>query len=168
MFESSVFWDIIPCSPTDVSVGHLHLQNRISSVTNQDEAANKQNSAFIAYSSTLKMEAICSTGTSVDFHRTTWRYIPENRTLHIHLCGNLIQHGSISFSSLRLTRPLRNRWQMKTWVPHLRFLDIISKEMQRNHGRRQSFCRRGLCDVKLAFMPFKIFFYILLFVLRIE
>jgi hypothetical protein len=34
-----------------------------------------------AYSSTLKMEAICSSEMSVDFHRTTWRYIPEDRIL---------------------------------------------------------------------------------------
>jgi hypothetical protein len=31
-----------------------------------------------AYSSTLKMEAICSSETSVDFQRTTLRYIPED------------------------------------------------------------------------------------------
>jgi hypothetical protein len=38
----------------------------------------------LAYSSTLKMEAICSSETSVDFQRTTWRYIPEDRTLHMY------------------------------------------------------------------------------------
>jgi hypothetical protein len=31
-----------------------------------------------AYSSTLKMEAICSSETSVDFQRTTRRYMPED------------------------------------------------------------------------------------------
>jgi hypothetical protein len=36
---------------------------------------------FFAYSSTLKMEATCSSETSVDFHRISWRYIPEDRTL---------------------------------------------------------------------------------------
>jgi hypothetical protein len=34
----------------------------------------------LAYSSTLKMEAICSSKTSADFHRTTRRYIADNRT----------------------------------------------------------------------------------------
>jgi hypothetical protein len=34
-----------------------------------------------AYSSTLKMEAICSSETSVHFQRTIQRYIPENSTL---------------------------------------------------------------------------------------
>jgi hypothetical protein len=36
----------------------------------------------LAYS-TMKMEAICSSETSVDFQRTTRRYIPEDSTLHI-------------------------------------------------------------------------------------
>jgi hypothetical protein len=37
-----------------------------------------------AYFSTLKMEAVCSSETSVDFQRTTWRYIPEYCTLQEH------------------------------------------------------------------------------------
>jgi hypothetical protein len=42
------------------------------------------------YSSTQKMEAICSSETSVDFRRiTTWRFIPENNNLHNHRCANL-------------------------------------------------------------------------------
>jgi hypothetical protein len=35
----------------------------------------------LAYSSTLKMEATCLSETSVDFQRTTRRYIPEDRIL---------------------------------------------------------------------------------------
>jgi hypothetical protein len=36
------------------------------------------------------MEAICSFETSVDFQRTTLRYIPEDTsTLHNHRCENL-------------------------------------------------------------------------------
>jgi hypothetical protein len=34
-------------------------------------------------------EATCPSETSVDFQRTTGRYIPEDRTLHSHLCENL-------------------------------------------------------------------------------
>jgi hypothetical protein len=41
------------------------------------------------YSSTLKMEAIFSSETSVGFQRTTWLYIPESSTLHNHSCENL-------------------------------------------------------------------------------
>jgi hypothetical protein len=44
---------------------------------------------FSASFSTLKMEAICSSETSVDTERTTWRYIPEDGTLHNHRCENL-------------------------------------------------------------------------------
>jgi hypothetical protein len=36
---------------------------------------------FSAYYLILKMEAICSSETSVDFKRTTWRYIPEDSAL---------------------------------------------------------------------------------------
>jgi hypothetical protein len=42
-----------------------------------------------AYSWTLNMEAIFSSETSVDFERTTRRYIPEVSTLHNHRCENL-------------------------------------------------------------------------------
>jgi hypothetical protein len=30
----------------------------------------------------LKMDTVCSFEMSVDFHQTTWCYIPENRILH--------------------------------------------------------------------------------------
>jgi hypothetical protein len=37
----------------------------------------------VAYSSTLKMEAMCSFETSVEVQRTTQRYIPYDKTLYI-------------------------------------------------------------------------------------
>jgi hypothetical protein len=43
----------------------------------------------LAYSSTLEMEAICSSERWVHFHRTTKRYIPEDTTLHGHRCDSL-------------------------------------------------------------------------------
>jgi hypothetical protein len=42
-----------------------------------------------AYSTTLKMEAACSTETLLDFQQTTRRYIPEDRTIHNHCSENL-------------------------------------------------------------------------------
>jgi hypothetical protein len=42
-----------------------------------------------AYSSTVKMETISSSETSVDFKRTTRRYVPQDSTLHDHRCENL-------------------------------------------------------------------------------
>jgi hypothetical protein len=44
---------------------------------------------FSAYSSILKMEATCSSEMSIDFHRTTRRYIPEDGNLSDHLSENL-------------------------------------------------------------------------------
>jgi hypothetical protein len=55
-------------------------------------------------SSTLKMEAICSSETSVDTQRTTRRYIPEDGTLHNHHCENLkptLYLGDSRFKSRR-------------------------------------------------------------------
>jgi hypothetical protein len=40
----------------------------------------------LAYCSALNMGAICSSETSVDFHRTTRRYIPEDSTLRYYPC----------------------------------------------------------------------------------
>jgi hypothetical protein len=42
-----------------------------------------------AYSSTVKMEVTCPSETSVDFHRTTQRYIQEDRILHKHCFENV-------------------------------------------------------------------------------
>jgi hypothetical protein len=39
-------------------------------------------SSCLAYSSTLNIDATLSSETSVDYQRTTWHYIPEDRTLH--------------------------------------------------------------------------------------
>jgi hypothetical protein len=41
------------------------------------------------FSSTLKMEAICSSTTSVASQQTTRHHIPEDDTLHNHGCVNL-------------------------------------------------------------------------------
>jgi hypothetical protein len=45
-------------------------------------------------SSTLKMEAICSSEMSVETRRTTRRHIPEGDTLHNHRCENLKSYSS--------------------------------------------------------------------------
>jgi hypothetical protein len=44
---------------------------------------------LLKFSSTLKMEAISSSETSVASQQTTRRYIPEDYTLHNHRCENL-------------------------------------------------------------------------------
>jgi hypothetical protein len=98
IMKCSVFWYIATCSPMKVNRSfegtyrlHLHCR-RISQARNQREAGGKLNFLivpYLAYSSTLKMEATCSSETSTDFHRTTLRYIPEDRTLN-NLCSRVI------------------------------------------------------------------------------
>jgi hypothetical protein len=72
VMESSIFWDITPCSPLKVRA-RLCLPPAFTPVS------------CLAYSSTLKMEAKCSSETSVDFQRTTRSYIPEYRTLYMNI-----------------------------------------------------------------------------------
>jgi hypothetical protein len=87
LLKSIVFWDMTPCSQLSVNrcfggTYRLYLQGR----------RNQQASWwFLAelISSTQKMEAICSSGTSVETQRATPRPTPENDTLHNHRCENL-------------------------------------------------------------------------------
>jgi hypothetical protein len=66
----------------------LHLQGRrISQARSQRESRWPAELCF----------AICCSETSVDFQRTTRRYIPEDGTLHNHRCENLksYNHGNV-------------------------------------------------------------------------
>jgi hypothetical protein len=45
--------------------------------------------AYLIYWSTLNTEVTFSSETSVGFRRIKRSYIPEDRTLHNHLCENL-------------------------------------------------------------------------------
>jgi hypothetical protein len=94
VMKSTIFLDITPCSPLKVNrrfagTYRLHLQGRgISRERNQHERRWQAEPASTliscsAYSSTLKMEAICSSETSVDFQQTTRRYFPKDSTLHL-------------------------------------------------------------------------------------
>jgi hypothetical protein len=88
--KRTIFWDITACSPVRFNrrfggTYRLHLQGwKISLARNRSEDEWQA-----SYSSTLKMEAICSSETSLDTQRTTRRYIPEDGTLHNHRCENL-------------------------------------------------------------------------------
>jgi hypothetical protein len=66
--KSSLFWGMSPCSPLKV--------NAIS-----EEKRLLATCSCLAYSSTLKMDATCSFGTSVDFQRTTRCCMPQDRAL---------------------------------------------------------------------------------------
>jgi hypothetical protein len=63
--KSTIFWDI---------TYRLHLQGWKTKLSKKPA---------------WKQEAICSSETSLDTQRTTWRYIPEDSTLHNHRCENL-------------------------------------------------------------------------------
>jgi hypothetical protein len=83
--KSSIFWDIMPCSPLKVNllfggacpfIFRLCLPPAFTLVS------------CSVPSLTSKMEATCSPRTLVDFQQTTQRYVPEDRTLHNHQCEN--------------------------------------------------------------------------------
>jgi hypothetical protein len=68
----------------------LHLQggrNKFSNKTNKQAGGCWFFAKLIT--STLKMEEICSSKTSVKTQRTARRHIPEDVTLHNHRCENL-------------------------------------------------------------------------------
>jgi hypothetical protein len=88
VMKSTIIWDIMPCSLLKVTrhfggTYRLHPQGRrISPVRNQHESRwQAELVSCSAHCSTLKMEAICSSETPVDFQRTTQHYIPEDSTL---------------------------------------------------------------------------------------
>jgi hypothetical protein len=88
IMRSSIFWDITPCSPLSVNrrfggTYRLHLQGRRIS---RALLAIFSHACFFAHLIffTLKMEAICSSETSVDTQRTTWRYSPEGDFLVVY------------------------------------------------------------------------------------
>jgi hypothetical protein len=103
--KSTTIWDITPCSRLKANrhfgrTYRVFLQGRRIYRTRYQRESRWQEiwiclaSVFTlvscsAYSSTFKMEAVCSPETSIDFQRTTRLYIPEDSTLHIHCGDNL-------------------------------------------------------------------------------
>jgi hypothetical protein len=102
LMKSTVFLDVISCSSSKVNRRFggkygLHFQClriRVSRANTIRKTGGKQPPAFTlvscsSYSSSLKMETICSSETSVDLQRTVQRYIPENSTHLKDWCHNL-------------------------------------------------------------------------------
>jgi hypothetical protein len=95
--------------------------------------------SYLDYSPTLNMEAICSSETSVDVHRSTRRYSPEDRTLHA--CNAFIYTLITSFkiSCVKILFALLNFYSKSFTVTEGKW-DLI--------GRRRFKCRsqwpRGL------------------------
>jgi hypothetical protein len=90
LMKSTIFWDITPCIPLSVNrrlggTNRLNLKGRkIKRWTKpaRNQVTSLQVVSCSAIFFTLKMEAICSSETSVDTQRTTLRCIPEDGTLH--------------------------------------------------------------------------------------
>jgi hypothetical protein len=84
VMKSIVFWDMTPCSSLCSNrcfggTKRLHLQGR-----RKVQQTNEQSGGtLLDFSSTLKIEALCSSETSVATQRTTRRHIPEDDTLRI-------------------------------------------------------------------------------------
>jgi hypothetical protein len=100
-----MLWDIMLCSLLKVNQCfwgtyclHLQLKNEPSKKSGWKFCLSPAFTlvSCLAYSSTLKMEAVCFSKTVVDFQRTTWHYIPEDSNLHNHLCENLKFYKSLS------------------------------------------------------------------------
>jgi hypothetical protein len=72
----------------------------------------------LAFSSTLKMPATCSSET-VEFQRTTWHYIPEYRTLHKHSCEDLKTYTMLVLSFFRVKRSCCTRFVLTTLLQNL-------------------------------------------------
>jgi hypothetical protein len=91
--KSSIFWDITLCSPLKAKwcfggTCHLHLEGwRINQA--RSELCCFMLVSYLAYSSTSKMAATCSSEMLLEFQRTTKCHIPEHRTLHSLGCNNL-------------------------------------------------------------------------------
>jgi hypothetical protein len=95
--QRTVFWDIMPCSL-------LKVNQRFGGIYRLQVASLPP--AFtpvscLAYFSTLKIQAICSSEMSVDFQWTTQHYIPEDSTVYNHCCENL---ESISKFNLKVIK----------------------------------------------------------------
>jgi hypothetical protein len=135
--ESTIFCDITPCSPLRINQRfggkyRLHLQGRkISQARNQHESRCQACHLLACWfaepiSSTLNMEAICSSETLVETQRTTWRHIPDDDTLHYILnltnfSSSVIQDRSVEPKSSSL-KPVTDQWLASGWMTWVWFL----------------------------------------------
>jgi hypothetical protein len=77
----------------------------------------------LAYSSRLKMETIRSSETSVDLHRTTRRYIPEDATLHYHRRENLKSNKAATYLLIFTMCPSSTPLSFMDWSASLVQID---------------------------------------------
>jgi hypothetical protein len=122
--QSGSFWDITPGSPLKVNrrfggTYRLHLQGRRISRSRKQQSlppALKLVSCS-AYSSTLKMEAICCSETSVYFQRTTRRHAPGDSTLHKNVGQEIFTNGRNSREMGTNASANRDEAGIRNWIP---------------------------------------------------
>jgi hypothetical protein len=87
VMKSSIFWDITLCTLLKINQ-HFRGTCQFHFKVQGGTAFHLLSRWFLAWLIflTLTTEATCSFKTSVDFQQTTWRYIPEDRTLHSKEC----------------------------------------------------------------------------------
>jgi hypothetical protein len=86
--ENYNFWDITPCNLASQpmfqrNISPYHQGLRVNHARSQCHSVCFMLVSYLAYHSTLKMEAICSSKTLAVFQQITRHHIPKNRTLHI-------------------------------------------------------------------------------------
>jgi hypothetical protein len=88
VMKSSVFWDITPCNPLSVNrrfggTYRLHLQGR--RISQASSACHLLSSWFLAWLilRPWRWRRHAPPKRQLDFQLSTWRYIPEDRTVHI-------------------------------------------------------------------------------------
>jgi REP element-mobilizing transposase RayT len=114
VMKNSVFWFIMPYSPLEVD-RHFGVSSRHHRQGRRMLAICLTLVSCMDYSSTLKMEATCSSASSVDFQQTKWRYISKCRTPQ--LCQNFVT---------RITRHFQTLWQKPAHRLYwLRFLVVF-------------------------------------------
>jgi hypothetical protein len=98
--SSSGIWRRVVCwVATDVSEEHIAFIFRVEEIISAAFCLLPAYLLALAeiISSTLKMEAICFSGTSVATQQTTWRHIPDDDTLYNHRCENFISYICITY-----------------------------------------------------------------------
>jgi hypothetical protein len=102
VMKSIIFWGMMPCSLLSMKrrfggTYRLHLQGRRHNFSKNQEASRWQEFCLLVLGkiifSTLKMEAICSSETSLDTQQTTRRHTPEDDTLQFFICWIYCSHG---------------------------------------------------------------------------
>jgi hypothetical protein len=107
-----ISFNVTPCSPVDVSrrfgrTCHLNLQ----CTTVKSTCCLLRVGQLLAYSSNMKIEAICSSEMSLDFDVITWRYIQGNIILVKNTDDNNSIVSSVAYFCNLMRTQRSTRWK---------------------------------------------------------